>query len=248
MKVLIVEDELFSAEKLQALLQNLRPDFEVLDVLSTVQQAVEWFKNNEEPDLAFLDIHLGDSSVFDLFDEIELNIPVIFTTAFDQYAIQAFKVNSVYYLLKPIDREELELALQKFESNRESVQLNPKLIEEMVQTVQKEKKRFLVKTGNHFISVPTEDIFYFESENKLTYLVTEKKRHAMDQSLEQLEGLLNPDQFFRINRNMLVSHQAIDQIHNHFNGRLKLAIYPSKQEEVLVSRERVMNFKHWLDS
>ncbi len=248
MKVLIVEDELFSAEKLQALLKNLRPNIEVLAVLSTVQHAIEWFKNNEEPDLAFLDIHLGDSSVFDLFEEIELNIPVIFTTAFDQYAIQAFKVNSVYYLLKPIDREELELALQKFENNKGAIQLNPQVIEEMVQSVQKEKKRFLVKTGNHFISVPTDDVFYFESENKLTYLVTEKKRYALDQSLEQLEGMLNPTQFFRINRNMLVSHQAIEQIHNHFNGRLKLALFPPREEEILVSRERVLNFKNWLDS
>jgi two-component system response regulator LytT len=242
MKVLIFEDEALTADRLIILLKKYDPAIEILCVLESVKQGIAWFQNNTKPDLIFMDIHLADGSGFELFDEIKIDAPIIFTTAYD-------KLNSIDYLLKPIDYEELKTAIIKFENLKGKVQNDSDIYKDFLQQLMKPyKKRFLVKKGEQFNYINTQDIAYFMYDESLVFVYTNSAmRFILDQSIEMLEKQLNPDNFYRINRKFIINLKSIALIHTYFNNRLKLQLKPDIQTEVLVSREKVSNFKKWLN-
>lgn len=253
MKILIVEDEQPAAKQLAKLIRKARPQAQFLPALDSIESVVDFFNSPPSlPDLIFMDIQLADGLSFTIFDQIQIDIPMIFTTAFDQYALRAFKVNSIDYLLKPVDPDELVNALEKFETiylNRPTP-ITPDLLSELKNalTQPQYKERFLIKIGQQLIYLRTEEIRYFFSEDSLVYAITEKnKKHLIDYSLEQLEQVLQPKFFFRINRKIILHLEAIDRIHTYFNGRLKLDMLPKQELEPIVSRDRVADFKKWLD-
>ncbi len=251
MKVLIIEDESMAAKRLIRLLQEANPNVEVLAQLDSVKRAVSWLKDNTA-DLLFFDIQLADGLSFEILEQVELTAPIIFTTAFDEYAIQAFKLNSIDYLLKPIDPEELTNALKKYEdlfSKKEVPSMNMALIEQAMQMMTKKyKERFVVKIGEHIHTIPTNDTAYFFSQEKATFLQTiEKNRFIIDYTLEQVEQLVSPEQFFRINRKYLVSLEAVKDIVTYSNSRLRLLLKHSDEMDAIVSRDKVQKFKKWLD-
>ncbi|MFK8102159.1 MAG: LytR/AlgR family response regulator transcription factor [Saprospiraceae bacterium] len=252
MKLVIIEDEDLAAERLMDLLKQHDPTIEVLACLDSVASAVAWFKMKTAVDLVFMDIQLGDGLSFDIFEEVEINCPVIFTTAYDEYALRAFKVNSIDYLLKPLGLAELQAAFQKLSilRGKEKTQnLDLLALQNAMQMMNKEyKSRFIVKAGNHLSSVPTEEIAYFYSEYKAVWIWTyEQKKHSIDYSLEQLETLVSPKKFFRANRKYLIGFRSIVQVTSYSNSRLKLILRGAEKEEILISRERVNAFKLWLD-
>jgi DNA-binding LytR/AlgR family response regulator len=247
MKVLLIEDEIPAARQLSKLLLEQRPAFQVVDTLDSVEGAVRWFRTFPAPDLVFMDIQIADGLSFDIFRQPEIKAPVIFTTAFDQYAVQAFKVNAIDYLLKPIDPDDLARALNKLESQRNAAPVFE--YEMLAQYFKKEqyKDRFLVKTGQQLAFIATTDISFFRSADGLTQaFTTVGKKYFIDNTLEELERLLNPRDFFRISRNMTLRIDAISKILPHLNGRLKLETTPAAPEEIFVSRERAGEFKAWL--
>ncbi|MDQ1090134.1 LytTR family DNA-binding domain-containing protein [Siphonobacter sp. SORGH_AS_1065] len=248
MKVVIIEDEYFSAEKLRFLLEKLDPTIEVLAVLPSVEKSVAWFSAHAEPDLIFSDIQLEDQESFELFERLSIDAPIIYTTAYDQYAIQAFKQNSIDYLLKPIQPEELRAALKKYENQAYRL-LKKGLLPTPQPTKSEPKERFMVRKGNGFAVVKVQDIAYFKSEDKLSFVVTfDQQKLLIDATLEELSEQLDPRRFNRISRNRLVCIDSIHKIHPHFNGRLKLELMPPDEEEVFVSRDRATAFKEWINS
>jgi len=248
MRVLIIEDEQNASAYLQKLLNRVASSVEVLAVIDSVEDAINWLHNNTA-DLIFMDIELADGNCFEIFKHIEVKSPIIFTTAYDQYALDAFKVNSLDYLLKPIAVEDLERALHKFKSNQKSNQFIEiqSLINQLKPTY---KNRCLVKKGNHFEFVDVNDIAYACSEDSLTFLYTfSSKRFIYSHTLEQLAKGLNPQKFFQINRKQLVNIENIKEVHPHFNQRQLIKLNQSEQGmEFLVSRKRISQFKEWLDS
>lgn len=252
MKILIFEDEQPAARRLAKLLDDHCPGGEILEMTDSVESAVKWLRNFPAPDLIFMDIQLADGLSFDIFSQVEVRSPVIFTTAFDQYTLRAFKVNSVDYLLKPIDPDELKSALAKFSEyyQRKDVYDRSNL-EKMLRSVLRQpdyKERFLVKNGQQLSFVPIADIAYFYSENGLAFAqCLNGKKHIIEYTLDQLEGNLNPRDFFRINRQVILRPEAIRKIATWFNSRLKLEIHPHNDVNLVVSRERVTDFKQWLD-
>ena len=251
MKVLIVEDESMASKRLTNLLLKLEPDIEILDQLDSVKTAVKWLSNNQA-DLLFFDIQLADGLSFEILNQVNIQTPIIFTTAFDEYAIKAFKVNSIDYLLKPIDPVELKHALEKFHQNfrqPEPQQPNMTMLEQAMKMLTKQyKERFVVKIGEHIHTIPVSDTAYFFSQDKATFLVTqEKKRYIIDYTLEEVEGLIDPQDFFRINRKYLVSMRAVKDIVSYTNSRLRIILHQSDEMDAIVSRERVQDFKKWLD-
>ncbi|OEK02648.1 DNA-binding response regulator [Roseivirga sp. 4D4] len=251
MKVLIVEDESMAAKRLVRLLQEANPDIEILAKLDSVKRAVNWLKDSTA-DLLFFDIQLADGLSFEILEQVQVAAPIIFTTAFDEYAIQAFKLNSIDYLLKPIDPEELGNALDKYQklfSEKESQPMNMALIEQAMQMMTKKyKERFVVKIGEHIHTIPTNETAYFFSQEKATYLQTiEKNRFIIDYTLEQVEELVDPERFFRINRKYLVSLEAVKDIVTYSNSRLRLILKHSDEMDAIVSRDKVQEFKKWLD-
>jgi DNA-binding LytR/AlgR family response regulator len=252
MKVLIVEDEPLAAAQLAAHISALRPDAEILAVCDTVKAVVDWTNNNEAPDLAFFDIQLGDGLSFDIFEQIDFETPVIFTTAYNEYAIRAFKVNSIDYLLKPIERHELERALVKFEQLAQpaTTSISSEVLAEIIDSIKKQeyKERFLVKVGAHLRVIETTEILYFYSFEKGTYAkLSEGKDYLLDHSLELVEGMLDPKQFFRINRKYLVALNSITDVVAYSNSRLKLKVKHKNDDDFLVAREKVKDFKNWLE-
>jgi DNA-binding LytR/AlgR family response regulator len=248
MKVVIIEDEFFSAEKLSLQLGQIDRSIEVLAILPSVESGLKWFRNNPEPDLIFSDIQLEDKESFELFRQLPIEAPIIYTTAYSQYAIQAFKQNSVDYLLKPIDVEELRAALKKYENQAYRL-LKKGLRISMEKPKEDFKERFLVKKGSSLSVVRTTDIAYFKSEQKLSFLITfDNHKYISELTLDQLTEQVDPKRFNRISRSRLISLDCIRKIHPHFNGRLKLELQPHEEEEVFVSRERVQAFKEWLNS
>jgi DNA-binding LytR/AlgR family response regulator len=252
MKVVIVEDEHLSAQRLQGMLKKYDPSIEVLAELPSVAASVEWFKNNPDPDLVLMDIHLEDGQSFSIFETINLQVPVIFTTAFDEYTIKAFKVNSVDYLMKPLNYEELVAAIEKFKRiHGEAGEEKTMGLEQLLQSMQKKepeyKSRFLVSIGSRLKTIETDDIQYFFSADKITFLVTkENQRFPIDYSLDKMAVLLDPKQFFRINRQMTVKLDAIKNIHVFSKGKIKLDLDPPTKEDVFVSMDKVVEFKEWL--
>lgn len=256
MKTLIIEDEKPAARRLGRMLEKLEVD--VIAILHSVEDSKEWFQNNPHPDLIFLDIQLNDGLSFELFESIEIESAIIFTTAYDEYALQAFKLNSIDYLLKPIDELELETAVSKYNTlktkflndlSSKNVQLSINDIKKLlVHPLDRDyKKRFTVKVGQHIKLISTSEIECFYSENKGTYIQTiEGRNYLIDSTLEALEPELSPVEFFRVNRKYLINIHAINDIISYSNSRLKIKLNTLKTDDVIVARDRVKDFKEWL--
>lgn len=252
MRCLIIEDEYHAAKRLTALVEKLQPAARMLQVLDSVEDAAEWLENHPPPDLIFMDIQLADGLSFEIFKKTEVSAPVIFTTAFDEYALRAFKANSVDYLLKPIDEKDLAAALQKFErffGKSAPPQIDLAAIQAMLQAATRPEysSRFIIKAGQGLSYIGTEEIACFFSEGGITYLLSQGgKKHHLDYTLEQLEELLDPQNFFRINRRLIVAIKAVHKVSDYFNSRLKITLQPEADLDTVVSRERVKDFKGWL--
>ena len=251
MNVIIIEDEKPSARRLNRMLQSL--GLNVVAMLHSVQESLEWFQNNKHPDLIFLDIQLSDGLSFEIFENIDVKSAIIFTTAYDEYALQAFKLNSIDYLLKPIDAEELEKAVLKYKERipeRKNVSLDFEDIKKLlINPLEREyKKRFTVKVGQHLKMITIDAIECFYSENKGTYIHTNDNRgYLIDSSLEELEKELEPQTFFRVSRKFYVNINAIKDIISYTNSRLQIKLNSYNDQEVIVSRERVRDFKDWIE-
>lgn len=251
MKVVIIEDEAPAARRLTGLIQECKPQAEIVAHFDSVETAVDWLQNNPAPDLAFMDIQLADGLSFDIFEATPVKCPVIFTTAYDEYAIKAFKVNSIDYLLKPIDKAELDNAFAKYYTLAQKPQNDTIDIGELIKVFRPDtyKSRFLVKQGQRLIPVGVDDIAYFYAEDKLVFMLTHAgNKYIVDYTVEQLESKLNPEKFFRTNRKVITSLDAVKDVHISFNGKLKIYLKPDLSEELFVSRERAPEFKNWLGS
>ena len=249
MKAVIIEDEDIASRRLRNLIQELAPECEILDRISSVESGHKWFENNPMPDLIFLDIQLNDGYGFDIIDRLEHHPPIIFTTAYNEYAIRGFKYNGLDYLLKPNDKTELKKALDKYTKTITQNNTNAPDLDAIRQLFTKEyKKRFMVKVGNQFSSFNVEDIAYFMAEEGVIFLYTNAgQKCPVEYTLDQLEDILDPINFFRINRKYMVSVNAVKEIHSYFNSRLLIRVHPDQEEQIIVSRERTTNFKKWLD-
>ena len=250
MRVIIIEDEIPAANRLAKLIHNYSDEIEVAEKLDSVESSVRYLSAVQNIDLIFMDIQLADGLSFDIFEQTSVTAPVIFTTAFDQYTLKAFKVNSIDYLLKPIDEKALQLSLEKY--NR----LYPKNVadfgERIMKLVQdmnrvKYKERLLIKRGQQLSYLKTENTAYCFADGKLCFAVDfNGTKFLLENNLSQLEEQLQPDNFFRINRHLLVNIESVKKVHTWLGGRLKLEIYPDTTAETVVSRERVNGFKEWL--
>lgn len=249
LRIIIIEDEKPAARLLERKIEKF--GFQVLDKLTSVEESIQWFKQNEEPDLIFLDIQLSDGLSFEIFDQVMVKSAIIFTTAYDAYALRAFKLNSIDYLLKPISDADLKGAIDKFNEQRTSFfafteQLN--LFKSFLSTTPKEnKERFLIKIGTQLKIVPVGEIICFFSANKSTYLKTKEGRdYLVDNALDEIEQTIEPEHFFRISRKHIVAIDSIKEITAYSNSRLKLNLTLDFDEELIVSREKVNEFKLWL--
>jgi len=251
MNVIIIEDEKPSARRLQRMLKAV--DLNAETMLHSVEESIEWFQNNEHPDLIFLDIQLSDGLSFEIFEAIDIKSAVIFTTAYDEYALKAFKLNSIDYLLKPIDDEDLKTAVEKYKGRlpqKQSVTLDFNDIKNLlVNPIEREyKKRFSVKVGQHLKLINIEDIECIYSENKGTYaFTTEGRNYLLDSTLDELEADLEPDIFFRISRKFYVNINAIKDMVSYTNSRLQIKLNRFNEQDIIVARERVKDFKNWLE-
>ncbi|WP_458629244.1 LytR/AlgR family response regulator transcription factor [Winogradskyella sp. PC D3.3] len=251
MNVIIIEDEKPSARRLQRMLKAV--DLNAETMLHSVEESIEWFQNNEHPDLIFLDIQLSDGLSFEIFEAIDIKSAVIFTTAYDEYALKAFKLNSIDYLLKPIDDEDLKTAVEKYKGRlpqKQSVTLDFNDIKNLlVNPIEREyKKRFSVKVGQHLKLINIEDIECIYSENKGTYaFTTEGRNYLLDATLDELEADLEPDIFFRISRKFYVNINAIKDMVSYTNSRLQIKLNRFTEQDIIVARERVKDFKNWLE-
>ncbi len=254
MKTIIIEDEKPAARLLQRKLQKL--NIQVAVMLHSVEEAIEWFSKNEHPDLIFLDIQLSDGLSFEIFEKVEIKSAVIFTTAYDEYALRAFKLNSIDYLLKPIDEEELLVSISKFKTHflksKEEIftsQMDFEKIKKMFQNSLEQdfKKRFTVKIGQHLKVISTDEIECFFSENKGTYIHTfDNRNYLIESTLEFLEQELDTKDFYRISRKFIIPMKAIKEIVVYSNSRLRVVLPTFKDEEVIVSREKVSDFRNWI--
>jgi two-component system response regulator LytT len=251
MTVIIIEDEKPAARRLHRMLLAL--GIEVITMLHSVEESLNWLQNNKHPDLIFLDIQLSDGLSFEIFEEIEVKSAIIFTTAYDEYALKAFKLNSIDYLLKPLDEDELKFAVDMFKEKQpkqQKVQVNLETIRKLLINPmdRKFKKRLTIKVGQHIKIINTNVIECFYSENKSTSIHTsENRNYALDNSLEYWQEQLHPEQFFRVNRTFIVHINAIKDIISYANSRLKLILHSYNETEIIVSRERVKDFKNWID-
>lgn len=252
MRILIIEDEHFAAKRMTSLIQENLPDATILEVIDSVEDSVTWFENNVHPNLVFMDIQLADGLSFQIFDKVKVNCPVIFTTAYDEYALDAFKVNSIDYLLKPIDLQAFKNAVEKFEQfyQHKLDAINWKNISsEIFANKAKFKQRFLIKTGQAYSYLDVSEISLVYSEDGMTFaLKANNKKVIIDKTLDQVESTLDPHQFFRINRKYLIPIKRIKKIHPYLNSRLKLELDYTLEDELVVSREKVNGFKAWVDS
>lgn len=251
MTVLIIEDEEAASQRLQKLVTEALPGANVLPPVPSIRSAIDWFSGHAAPDLVFLDVHLADGQSFEIFKRVKVTSPVIFTTAYDQYALEAFKVNSIDYLLKPIKKDELKRAVDKF------LNLNlpghsdanfQRLLSALQLQTSGYKQRFVVKYGEHIKTIETSDTAYFYTENKANFLVTkDNRRFAIDHNLDQLEELLDPKKFFRINRQFIIGFHAIADMFTYSKSRVLIKLSPASKFETVVSSERSASFKSWLD-
>lgn len=247
--VLIIEDEAYAARNLQRKLHEVDAALNILCVVGSVQEGVEWFKENQEPDLIISDIQLSDGLSFDIFSKVKPKAPIIFTTAFDEYAIEAFKLHSIDYLLKPVHTENLKLAFEKLEAMR--AQFSSPDYEALAHYLHKPeyKTRMTVYAGDSIIPINLEEIAYFFTDHGETQLVTDKgDQYFVNDSLDHLEKQLDPIQFFRANRQYIISITSIRKVRQHFNRKLKVELNPGRNAEAIISKERASEFKRWLDS
>lgn len=253
MKIIIIEDEHYNYRLLKGMIDNLRPDWELAGHFESVAKSVHWLQNNAHPNLIFLDIQLTDGSCFSIFEQIEVESSVIFTTAFDEYAIKAFKVNSIDYLLKPIKQDELNIAILKFEKLvKQSVQkpviANYNELLDALNKNRKYRKRFLISGSTSLFKLAIEDIAYFYTESRVTFAVTfNSEEHILDQNLEKLEDELDPEDFFRANRSIILHINSIQKIESYFGGKLNVQMLKTLNRELSVSRLKATAFKNWLD-
>lgn len=249
MQILIIEDEPRAARQLQNMLKACNFEYELLDIIDTVEDAVQWFYKHSMPKLVFMDIQLADGLSFEIFQKVEVEAPIIFTTAFDQYAIQAFKVNSIDYLLKPIQQEDLTKALDKFNKTTNGLSIDPNILKTLLGSMQQPSKRegILVKEGSGFVQIRISDLLYVYSEDSITFGVTSDKRYIVNERLDELFGSLDRDQFYRINRGQIVAKNAIHKIDPYFNHRVKLAMLNPRDQEFIVSRDKTSDFKQWMN-
>lgn len=265
MNVLIVEDEDLAVRKLRKLVAEVDPSLHVMGVTASIEDSVNWLSEHTAPDLIFMDIELADGQSFDIFEQVDIRSRVIFTTSYDEYALQAFKVNSIDYLLKPIQREDLERSLRKLRELTASDQATnegtaqplaqPLNIEKLLRELQGAgnpaakdyRKRFLVKQGQKLLSVEVGDILYFYTDERFSFFKTRtNQKFLVDYTLDELADSLDPAQFFRINRGLILTHNAVEQIQPYFGNRLALTLKPAFDKEAIVSREKVSDFKHWM--
>jgi len=248
-KILVIEDEIPAQIQLEKLIMTNFPDSEILAKLESVASAVKWLNQNQ-PDLIFMDVELSDGQCFDIFKQITVKVPVIITTAYNSYAIQAFKVNSIDYLLKPIDNEEFIDAVDKSIRVNQKKRPDYELLEKLLikSSVKEYKKRFIVKHSDQILILNTEDIAYFYSEEKATFIVNRAgKRFLSDLSLDNLEDQLDPKNFFRLSRGCMANILSVQSVSKHFNSRLKIKLNPPLIESILISRVRVPDFLNWLE-
>ncbi|MCA0426892.1 MAG: LytTR family DNA-binding domain-containing protein [Bacteroidetes bacterium] len=253
MNIVIVEDETPALNRIIKLVKEVRPEYRILGTADSIESAANLIEMHPEIDLALFDIELADGQSFELFSVAQIQFPVIFTTAYDEFALKAFKVNSIDYLLKPVTQHDLAAAFTKYESLRGGSQNRVQGYDDLLRLIKGNsttpKERFLVKQGQRLITVPVQDILFFQAADKMVYLTTkEGARYVIDYSLEELSGMLETRQFFQLNRQYLASMQSIKDIHSYFNGKLKVTVQGSMDDEILVSRERASEFKAWLDS
>ncbi len=252
MKILIIEDENAAARRLEKLIGEIAPEASILDRLDSVEAAVLWLKNNPQPDLIMLDIHLADGSSFEIFQHVDVTAPIIFTTAFDEHALQAFKENTVDYLLKPIKVNELQAAIEKYK--RLYQQITSPDYKILSETLMKQGgssnyiRRMLIRFSNSFKLIDMKDVAYFYTKDKITFLVSRSsgKRYPADYPLDKLEGIIDPEVFFRINRQFIINVAAIKEMHPYSKSRVKIDLDPPIELETIVSTERSAEFKRWL--
>jgi two-component system, LytTR family, response regulator LytT len=257
MKIFIVEDEELAVKKLKKTLQSVDESAEVVGEADSIKSSVAWLESNPDPDLILMDIELADGQSFEIFNQVQVKSPVIFITSYDEYALKAFKVNSVDYLLKPVQKEDLETALSKYRTMRKVYATEPQkpnldfdgLVKELQQKLQlKEyRKRFLVKHAQKLVSVETDEIAYFFSDGRLNFFKTfDNRKFVVDYTMDELEEMLDPDKYYRISRSYFISVNSVEQIHDYFGNRLLLYLKPNSDKEAVVSREKVTEFKKWL--
>ncbi|MBC8767736.1 response regulator transcription factor [Arenibacter sp. BSSL-BM3] len=252
MKILLVEDEDLAVKKLRKTLEAVDPSIEVIGTTDSIKTTVQWLKDNPSPELILMDIELADGQSFEIFNLIQVNSPVIFTTSYDEFALKAFKVNSVDYLLKPIQKDELEAAINKFERLKGTERPNTdfdSLVKELQHKLQPKeyRKRFLVKQGQKLISIEIEEISYFFSDGRLNFFkTTDNRTFVVDYTMEELEEMLDTQKYFRISRSFYISINSVDKIEDYFGNRLLLGLKPPVDKQALVSREKVTAFKKWM--
>lgn len=252
MKVLIIEDEAPAFRRLQKLLEELDPELEIVEVFDGVKESVKWLNHHQCPDLIFMDIQLSDGLSFEIFEQVQLSKPVIFTTAFDEYMLKAFKVNSIDYLLKPINKEDLQRSLDKYRNLKlQFSESEPPSIQELIKNIRlddrKFKSRFLVKMGEKMMSVETEDILCFMAKSGLVYLLTKGgKKYLMDQTLDEIIRELDPEKYYRANRQHILNYTAIAAIHKFGKSKLLVETTFEHDEQIVVSSEKATAFKQWL--
>lgn len=255
MKILIVEDEDLAVKKIRKTLADVDAEAEVVGVTDSIKTSVEWLRNNPSPDLILMDVELSDGQSFEIFSRMDVKSPVIFTTSYDEFALKAFKVNSVDYLLKPIQKEDLDKALLKYRQLKtlyaeNTAALNvDSIVQEIKQKLQPKeyRKRFLVKNGQRLVSVEVEEIAFFFSDGRLNFFKTfDNKKYVVDYTMDELEDMLDKQRYFRISRSFYVSVNSVEQIHDYFGNRLLLNVKPAVEKEAIVSREKVGDFKKWM--
>lgn len=250
MKALIIEDESPASERLIRMLKSVDDTIEIIDQLDTVERSVQYLKNNEHPDLIFLDIELGDGQSFDIFKKIKVKSHIIFITAFEEFAMKAFKYNSIDYLLKPLKKVELEFALEKYKAQHSLSKQQfdfSKILEELKGVPRNFRTRFLIKKGTRFLPVNAEEVAFFYTKDRLHWIKTKDDAdHIIENNLDELEEQLDPEKFHRVNRQFIISYTAIDKVHALFDGKLKLTARPVSYEDIIISRLRAGDFKKWL--
>ena len=257
MNILIVEDEDLAVKKLKKTLFSVDDSANVVGKADSIKSTVSWLQNNPSPDLILMDIELADGQSFEIFNQVQVKSPVIFVTSYDEYALKAFKVNSVDYLLKPVQKEDLHAALGKYRDMKKmytsetaaapiSIDVLVKELQQKLQT-KEYRKRFLVKHGQKLVSVEVDDIAYFFSDGRLNFFKTfDNKKYVVDYTMDELNEMLDPARYFRISRSFFISVDSVAQIHDYFGNRLMLQLKPETEKEAIVSREKVSEFKNWL--
>jgi len=251
MKAIIVEDEFIAAETLSALITEIRDDIEILAILQSIEETVEWIETHPSPDLVFMDIHLADGSAFMIFDSVEIKCPIIFTTAYDEYALKAFEVNSIDYILKPISKAGLEKAMLKYKNLKGEPSYDQNLIANFLETLKLSNKSyksyFLVPEKDKLIPMSINDIYYIFIDTKIVKVVTsDNKGHYIDKTLDELMGELNPEKFFRANRQYIISRSSVKDMSIWFGNKLSVNLKIPIPEKIIISKARVKEFKQWL--